>query len=284
MKSSIFEYRLFNRYTLITTISLFFILALSWFFVSNVAEILFMDYSAPDLGGGVHAEVRAEIMPLYLQQVMNWENLLMSSMAYIINILPIFFIFPTLAFSQEKKSYFVFGRHRFKSFSKSLLGAMLKHSFIAAFVSFATFILFYGIVGLFVTSHLEGMTEYGRFLSDILWYDQPFLFVIFMFGTIYFALAFIFSLISCGVMLWVDNPYYTISGIVVANYLYFYIGGYLDYFLNLNFDLFWMGNSMVAFNTWRTTVQVFIPLIPLALVGIGIVYFGIKKQEKNVVI
>jgi len=282
MNFFIFERRFFNRYTLITVIALFLTLAVSWFFVSGVAEILFMDYGHYTLGGGDPAQIRAENMPIFLQGAMSWELLLMSAMAYIINFLPLFFILPTVVFAKEKNSYFVFGRHRFKSFSRSLFGAICQHALIAAVISFCTFVLFYGIVGLFVTPELDGMTEFARRLSDILWVDHPFLFVIFTFGTVYFALAFIFAFISCGVMLWVDNPYYAISGIVVANYLYFYVGGYLDYFLNLNFNLFWMGNTVVAFNTWRTTTQVFIPFIPITIVGIVIVYLGIKRQEKNV--
>ena len=182
----------------------------------------------------------------------------------------------------EKKSYFVFGRHRFKSFFKSLLSTILQHSFIAALVSISTFILFYAITGLFVTAEFDWMTMFGSFLPANFYPNHPLLFVIFMFVTIYFVLAFVFAFISCGIMLWIDNPYYGIFGIVIAYYLYFYVGEYLDFFFNLDFDLFWIGNTVTAYDTWRTTSQVFIPLIPISLFGIGLVCFGIKRHEKNV--
>lgn len=283
MNNFIFEKRLFNKYTLITAVSLFLTLALSWFFVSNLAEILWMDYGAPDLGGGVHAEVRAEIMPIFLEQIMNWEVLLMSSMAYVIHFIPLFFIFPTMTFAIEKKSYFVFGRHRFKSFSKSLLGAILRHSFISSLVSTSVFILFHALVAPFISPEtLDFMTMYGSFLPADFYPNHPLLFVIFMFGTIYLALAFLFAFISCGVMLWIDRAYYGIAGIVTGYFLYLHAGAHLDFFLNLDFDLFFLGQAITAFNTGRTTSQVFIPLVPLALIGIVIVYWGIKKQEKSV--
>jgi len=286
MSNLLFHNRLYNRYSLITVISIFAVLVLSWFFVSGLGEVLFMDYSAPDLGGRDHAEVRAEMLPIFLQQIMSWEVLLISSMAYIVSFLPLFLIFPTITFSKELKSYFVFGRHRFKSYSKSLLGSVVKHSFIAAFISMSAFILFYAIIGLFVTAQQDWMTMFGSFLPAGFYSSYPLLFFIFMFLTIYFVIAFIFASISCGVMMFVENAYYAIFGITVAYYINLHVAVYLDRLLSASFgrdiEFFWLGSTVIAFNTFRTTSQVFIPLIPLSLIAIAIVYFGIKKQTRKV--
>lgn len=281
---NLFETRLFNRYVYITAFFLVVSLFLSWIFVSGLVEILFLDYGAYDLPQRAASENRAEMLPIFLQQIMIWEMLVDSSMAYIIHFLPLFFIFPTIPFFYEKKSYFVFGRHRFKSLSKSLWRGIVQHSLVAAFINSATFITFYAITGIFVTRESAWMTMYGSFLPQSFYQNYPFLFVVFMFLTIYFALAFVFAFISCSVLLWVDNPFYGIFGIVIAYYIYLNVGSYLDYILNLRFDLFWLGDTVASFNTWRTTSEVFIPLIPLFLIGIVIAYFGVKKEERNVTI
>jgi len=286
MNSFLLQHRLFNRYTLITAVSLFSVLILSWFFVSGLSEVLFMDYSAPDLGGRDHAEARGEMLPIFLQQIMSSETLINSSMTYVVLFLPLFYIFPTVTFSSELKSCFVFGVHRFKSSSKSLLLAIAQHSLIAALVSTATFILFYAIIGLFVTAHFDWMTMFGQFFHGDLYENNPLLFFIFMFCTIYFSFGFLFAFISCGLMLFIERPYFVIFGIAVAYYVYFYVGSYLDYFLSLllghHIELFWLGNTVTAFNTYQTTLQVFIPLIPIAIFAGILVFLGVQKRIKNV--
>jgi len=240
-----------------------------------------MDYGAYDLPSVSPAENRATMLPVLLQQIMSWEVLINSSMAYVIRIMPLFFIFPTLNFAIEKKSYFSFCQDQFKSFSKCVLYSILQHSLIAAFVSISTFIIFHAIVGLFVTPTLDYITYFGSFLPDSFYANHPLLFIIFMFSTIYFAFAFVCAFTSCGLMLWIKNPYYGIANITAIYHLSFYTGSFLDALLNLNFDLFWLGNTVVAFNTFSTTSQVFIPLIPISLIGIVLVYFGIKKYAKE---
>jgi hypothetical protein len=261
------------------------VLALSWFFVSGLSEVMFMDYSAPDLGGRDHAQARAEILPIYLQQIMVWENLLISSMMYIIHVLPLFYILPTMTFSSELKSYFVLGAHRFKSYKKSLVAAILKHSFIAALVCSLTFILFFAINGLFVTTQHDWMTTVGSFLPDGFYEDHTLLFFAFLFGTVYFLFGFLFALISCGIMLYIERPYFIIIGITVAYYLYLFVGGYFDYFLSMIFgyqvEIFWIGSTVTAFNTFRSISQVLIPLIPVGVITGVIIYFGIKRYAKK---
>ena len=231
-------------------------------------------------------ENRREMLPIFLQQIMSWERLLISSMAYVVSFLPLFFIFPTMLFSSELKSYFIFGAHRFKSQSKRLMHSMIEHSFIAALVGSSAFILFFAITGLFVTTHHNWMTVFGSFFPDGFYENNTLLFFIFMFSTVYFSFGFIFAFISCGLMLFTERPYYVIFGITAAYYLYFYVGGYLDYFLSLyvghHIEFFWLGSTVTAFNTFRTTLQVFIPLIPIAIIAGVIVFFGIRKRAKNI--
>jgi|GEM_PF-891600 len=283
MKLLLLESRLFNRNVFATILVLFLTLFVSWFVVSSLAEILFMDYGAYDLPQNqTIAENRAKMLPIFLQQTMSWENALISSMSYLIHFIPLFFIFPTLTFIQEQKCLFVFGRNRFLSFSRSMWWSIIQHSLIAAFITSMTLIIFHGIIGLFLTSFRETMTYSMSFIPYNFFGRNPFLFFAILFSTIYFVFGFTMAFLFCGVMLWIKNPYYGISGFLIGYYLYFYIGDLFDTILNLNFRLFWLGDMVTAFNTFSSTSEVLIPLIPLISIAIGLTYFGIKRQAQNV--
>jgi len=270
---SIYEIRVFNRYTLISCITLFLVLAISWFFVSHFAEIIFMDYSFSDDGTPLTEAQQIDAKSTYLSQILSWEMLVDSSMFYLINFIAIFFALPTLNFFQEKKSYFILGRHRFRSLTKSIVSSILSYSLISGLCTVFTFLLFYSIGGLFVTNDLDYLGEFASIFPDNFYAENPYLFFVFMVCTIYFALAFVFGMLSCGLMLWVDNQYYVLVGVLVFYFVYGVIGVWIGS------DWTALFGSIVAFNTYRSTGTVFLPLIPILSLALLLVIFGIRKYR-----
>ena len=88
--------RIKEKHMFISQAVLLAVLAISWFFESYFAEILFMDYGAEDL--------IANARSILLQSIMTWERYIDSAMRYVVNFLPVFAVFPALPFLQERKS------------------------------------------------------------------------------------------------------------------------------------------------------------------------------------
>lgn len=272
LKKYILEFRLFNRYVIISCCALFLWLLISWFFSSNMANILFMDYNAPDIAGNIPSVLRKA----YISQIMNWETVVSGSMFYLINFLALFFALPTLNFLKEKKSYFVFGRHRFKSLPKSMLTAIFTYSLVAGLATIITFLLFYALLGIFVTNQLINIGNFASIFPSNFYALHPFLFFVFMVCTIYFALAFVFGLLCSGLMLWLNNEYYVLVIVLAFYYLYGYVGGYF------NNKWFTILKSVTAFNTLNSTGETFLPLLPILGLALVLISLGVRRHKYNI--
>ena len=69
--------RIKEKHMFISQAVLLAVLAISWFFESYFAEILFMDYGAEDL--------IANARSILLQSIMTWERYIDSAMRYVVN-------------------------------------------------------------------------------------------------------------------------------------------------------------------------------------------------------
>ena len=246
-------------------------LTASWLFASNFLEIMTMDYNAPDLIG-----TKQEIRRNFLEQISTWEIFIDSSMFYLINFIPVLFILPTLGLFAEKRSLYIFGRHRYPSFKKAVYKDVAQYVFLSVVTVVFSFITFYSIGGLFVYRSIEDIGGFSAILPENFYINHPYLFFVFMVCTIYLSLTIVFSLLSCALVLLTDREYKVILLILLIYFLYGKLGVYTESIL---FDIF---TSFTAFNTNYSTFETFIPLVILLIISLILLALGVKKVTKNI--
>jgi len=259
-----------SRYILLNVLFLVGGLALSWGFASHFFEILTMDYNAEDLVG-----TKEEIRRNFISQISTWEIFVDSSMFYLINFIPALFILTTLGLFSEKRSLYVFGRNRYKSLKKAIYKDVIQYVLLSTSIVVGSFLIFYSIGAIFVYRSIENIGGFASMLPKDFYSNHPYLFFIFMTCTIYLALAFVFSLLSCALILLTDREYKVILLVVVIYFVYGRIGSYTG---SVWFDIF---ASFTAFNTLYTTVEVFLPLILLFIISLCLLVVGVNKTVRN---
>lgn len=264
------KFKIRSRYIVFGFIVLIAGLSISWLFASYFLEILTMDYNAPDLVG-----TKREIMGNFIEQISTWENLVDSSMFYLINFIPALFILPTLGLFSEKRSLYVLGRHRYPSFKKSIYKDVLQYVLLSTATVIVSFLIFYSIGGIFVYRSIDDIGGFSSILPDTFYMEHPYLFFVFMVFTIYLSLAFVFSLLSCALILLTDREYKVILLVLAIYFLYGKIGIYTE---SAWFDIF---ASFTAFNTLYSTIETFIPLINLFIISLILLVIGVNKTIKT---
>lgn len=259
-----------SRFVFITIISLFMALTVSWAFASNFVDIMTMDYNAKDLVG-----TKSEIRSNFLMSIATWERFVDSSMFYLINFLPAFFVLVTLGLYAEKRSTYAMGRHRYSSFKKTIYRDVIQYVLLSTATVTGVFIIYYSIGAVFV---YRGLNDIGGFASALpvnFYADHPYLFFLFMASTIYLSLAFVFSLLSAALVLIFDREYKVILAVLAIYFVYGKIG-----FLT---GSSWLTifSSFVAYNTTRSTVETFYPLLGLLIIAIGLLVYGVNKTVRQ---
>ena len=196
------KFKIRIRYVLVAAFFLLCGLTISWVFASNFFEIMTMDYNAPDLVG-----TKEEIRHNFLEQISTWETLVDSSMFYLINFIPILFILPTLGLFVEKRSLYVFGRHRYPSVKKAIYKDVVQYVLLSTMTVVVSFLVFYSIGGLFVYPSIEDIGGFASVFPEDFYINHPYLFFVFMVCTIYLSLAIVFSLLTCALVLLTDREY-----------------------------------------------------------------------------
>ena len=264
------KFKIRSRYMLLTFFFLIGGLTSSWLFASHFLEIMTMDYNAPDLVG-----TKEEIRHNFLIQISTWENLVDSSMFYLINFVPILFILPTLGLFSEKRSLYVLGRHRYSSFKKTIYKDIIQYVLLSAMTVVVSFLTFYSIGGLFVYRSIDDIGGFASILPENFYMNHPYLFFVFMVCTIYFSLAIVFSLLSCALILLTDREYKVILFILLIYFLYGKLGVYTG---SAWFDIF---TSFTAFNTLYSTGETFLSLITLLIISLTLLVIGVNQTVKN---
>ena len=265
----IYKLRIKEKRILISMISLLLLLYVTWFFESEFAEVMFfMDYDAEDLAPNAKS--------ILLDSILTWERYIDSSMRYIINFFPMFSVFPALHFLQERKSYFVLGAHRFNNYKKSIVNSIIMYSLIGGFVISISFTVFFLLGNLFLKASITNIGGFAMIFPDGFYAQNPCLFFLFMAWTIYFLIGFVLALLTCGLALFLDKEIY----ISIATFV-IYIG--LS-FLGQMFDFlpFKISESVCAFNTLYSTVEIFVPAISILIFDIVLVGVGVFKRGKFV--
>lgn len=256
------QYRLKNKYSLISIVTLLIILILSWFYNSCLMEFLF------------DSRYTVEDQKILIPQILNWEIWVDASMYYMVYLFPIFAILPVLPFQDEKKLYLRQGYHRFDNYRREVIKTILQYSLIGGGVLSLGFIAYYSIGSFFLVPSIENIGGYASIFPADFYWNYPYLFFLFMAVTIYFAIGFTFSLMACGISILVDNKYL----MVVIPWGIYLMDAYLLGGLGLhNYQIF---ASVCSFNTILTTFESFIPVLILLVVAIGLTTIGILRKRR----
>lgn len=247
------------------------VLGVSWFFESYFAEVMFfMDYNAPDLVG------IADAKSILLKSVLTWERFIDASMRYVVNIFPLFAVLPVIPFCFERKIYFIFGAARFHNYGRELYCAILKYSIWGGICISVGFSIYFSAASLFMVPSVNDIGGFSSIFPTDFYSNHPYLFFLFLSVSIYFAVGVVFSGMACAIALYTDKEFYMLTLPILV-----YIGdSYLGY--TIDFLPFKISESVCAFNTLYTTGQIFIPLLPLAIIDILLIVFGVRNRRKAV--
>lgn len=267
-------FRIKNPYFFISLFSLIFCLGVSWFFESNFAEIMFfMDYNAPDLT----ELTKSEYQNIFLESIMHWEIYIDSAFRYIIYFFPLFAIIPTIPFLRERRSYFVFGASRFRSYNKNLIRSLLVYTLEGGFCICLAFVIYFSIGSFFMTPALVDISGFASIFPEGFYSKYPYLFFIFMSTTIYFLIGCVFAGLSCSIALFTDKEFY-----VMLIPILIYILQYYTYSI-FKIHLFHIPASVIAYNSPYTTLENFIPLIPFVILNVLLVLIFLRRRKNNIV-
>lgn len=263
-------FKIRSRFVVITVISLFTALTVSWAFASNFIDIMTMDYNAKDLVGS-----KSEIRSNFLMSIATWERFVDSSMFYLINFLPALFVLVTLGLYAEKRSTYAMGRHRFSSFKKTIYRDVLQYVMLSTATVTGVFIIYYSVGAIFVYRGLDEIGGFASALPSNFYANHPYLFFLFMASTIYLSLAFVFSLLSAALVLIFDREYKVILAVLAIYFIYGKVG-----FLT---GSSWLAifSSFIAFNTVHSTVETFYPLLGLMIIAITLLVYGVNKTVRQ---
>lgn len=263
--------RIHQPYFYISMVILLLILGVSWFFESYFAEVMFfMDYSAPDLSGIMNAK------SMLLGSILTWERFIDASMRYVVNIFPLFSILPVIPFCFERQTYFVFGAARFTDYCRELYYAILKYSIWGGICISAGFSIYFSVASFFMVPTINDIGGFSSILPPDFYSQHPYLFFMFLSVSIYFAVGVVFAGMACAIALYTDKEFYMLAIPILV-----YIGdSYLGY--TIDFLPFKISESVCAFNTLYSTGQIFMPLLPLAIVDIFLIVLGVRKRGKAV--
>lgn len=265
------KFRLTNRYLYGSYFVLILFLFVSWLFASGFIEILTLDYNAPDLVPGY----KDEIQQVYLYQISTWERLVDSSMYYLINLMPIAIVLPTMAFFEEKRMLLLFAKQRVSSITKELFKASVVYALLSALYTALAFTTFYSIGGLFVRRGLEDIGGFASIFPPNFYQEHPYLFFLFMVWSIYFLSSLCLSLLSCGLILILDKKYQVLLVILVIAFTTTFLKNITTLKI---FDVYAM---FLAFNTLDETLEMFLPLLLLIGLIIPVFWFGLNRVKKN---
>lgn len=267
------KYRIFNSCVIMSIGGLLLVLLISWAFNSSFMEVMFfMDYGAEDLEGTVK-EIRHAL--LFNTNIFTWEMYIDSAMWYLVNFLPLFAVIPVIPFLKEKKSYFVYGSNRFKSYIKTQIFTILKYGLVSGLCISVAFSLFFTIGLAYMVPSISYIGEYTSIFPENFYGEHPYLFFMFMTWSIYFAFAFVFGLMASGVSLWTEKSYY----VLLFPMVYYLASNYLSA-LFLGLLPIHLSACVIAFNTNYSTFKTFVPLVLPAVISVVMIATGIRNERR----
>lgn len=264
---TISKFRIEEKWTFISGLTLLLTLIITWFFESYFAEIMFfMDYGAEDLAPNAKS--------VLLESVLTWERYIDSAMRYVVNFLPVFAVFPSMPFLQERSSYYVFGANRMKKYTWDIRKSILLYSVKSGITIAVTFTVFFLAGNFFLYPSISNIGGSASIFSENFYVNYPCLFFLFMTWTDYFAIGIAFGMMTCGFLLICNKEIYVVIAILFLYIAESYLGYLLD-FLPLK-----LSESVCAFNTLYSTGEIFIPILTVIVFDVILIEAGLRKRRK----
>lgn len=255
--------------------ALFLVMLISWAILSGFLEILFMDYSAPDLTKEL---TKDEIRFLLFDQILVWETLVSSSISYIVYFFPLFALIPIVGFLKERKSIMNMATHREKSLTCTYFKMIYQYALIGGLTVSITMFIYFTVFDYFMYPSIQDIGGYMDIFPDDFYMNHPYLFFVFMAFSIYLFISVSYALVGTGVALFTDKEYMVL---IIPLFLY-----YTEHFISvvtktMQTNIF---EAVLSYNTLYSTGQVFIPVIPVFMVGVFLNVLGVKRQISKEII
>jgi len=246
-----------------------FFLILSYLIYNEYLQDWFIEKRNPS--GFLEPAFREYFLTLDLQSILTWEYFVSYSMFNMPLIFPLFSVLPCIPFSFELRSYFILGRHRFKSLKRSYYQMILKYAFISASFVTLTMAVIFSIAGLFLMPALNDLGTIDDLFPNGFYNEYPLVVFLFMIFGYYGPLIFSYALLTMGFMLWTKRIYL----IPIFVYMTFIIQTNISFIFDspvLNIQ-----RNIVAYNILLPLPQLYISIGIVAIIAIIIIYFGVKK-------
>lgn len=265
----ILQQAIVNRYTILSATILWLLLCISWVFESDILAYLF------HFSNDYPEAFRKDIQFNFIIESLTWESFISASMYHLVLIFVLFPTFMTLPFLKEKNSYFILGRNRFTSLTKAYYTSIIKYACIAAIVMVSVFVVYITLGGLFLTNALDDIGGVTAIFPDGFYNKYPYFVFLFIVVVIYGAVAFVFSLLASGIMLWINKGYIVVFIMMILYQSYVELG------VKTGNKYFEIVEMVVAYNTVTPTLQLFYPLLPIIVLAMILIIFGVKRNVKG---
>ncbi|MEG0258412.1 MAG: hypothetical protein RR651_00950 [Lysinibacillus sp.] len=215
---------------------------------------------------------------LDLQSILTWEYFASYSMWNMPFLLPLFSVLPCIPFTFELRSYFILGRHRFKSLSIQYYRMILKYAFISSSCVTLSMTFVFSIVGFFLIPSVRDLGSIDDWFPQGFYEKSPLFVFIFMILGYYGPMIFSYALLTLGLMLWTKRVY------VVPILVYLTFIGQTKLAHILDSSALNIQRNIVAYNILTPLPQMYVSIGVVAFLACIIIYFGVKKacREYNV--
>lgn len=266
----LYKYRFWNKYTLLNSMILIFILVLSYFMYNEllIQEIL----KRP---GHVHPDAYKTSILLKLKSILTWEHFVMYSMFNMALIFPLFSILPCIPFTKDLHSYFIYGKHRFANLKKQYWFTIMQYASIATITVTMSMAFIFTIAGFFSVPSLTSLGSIDTWLPEGFYSEYPYIVFMFMIFCYYGPMIFSYALLTLGLALWTNRVYV----LPIAVYIFFVVQTRIAGYFNLPYlDI---QANIIAYNTTVPLWQMYVSILFVAFMAMIIIYFGIKKISKE---
>lgn len=263
--------RLKNKYFFLSVVLLLVLSFISWLVVSElVYNVIIRNYTQP---GWAEPDKRFSLKCV-IRGAISWEGYISCGARFVSDIFPIFAVIPTIPFLFERKSYFSIGASRFPNRKKELWKSVFFYSLQGGLALSTAYFIYFTLGNLYLFRALNDIGGFADIFPAGFYHDHPYLFFVFMTVAMYYPFGFLFAMFACGLSLFCDKEILVIIIPVVTYILTSYIGFHMD------IRCLQISSCQTVFNTTTSTLDCYIPLIPLLLFDVVFVSLGVKKRSE----
>lgn len=191
---TISKYRLKNKNFYISAFILTIIIALSWFIMTYLAQVLFYNNYATEAD-------RAYAIKILVPEILKWENGVASAMYYMSYLFPVFPTFAALRFCSELKGYWSNAAIRTASIKKEIIKSCLVYAIQGGLVTGGVTAGLFTIAAPFLDPQIKNLGGFLDAFPDDFYFAHPYFVFLILALTVYAAFGFVFALLTCAIAL-----------------------------------------------------------------------------------